>query len=492
MAAHSIVAKLWMAVMLASAWLVVAPLAARPVRAGDSARRLAARVPSEVATAGETPREAILRQRQLRDRLASELPPAAVTARVRVQLEPDERRELNEMNATTRRLRVGAVKPVGIRVAFRDVDVARLSRVPRGAAGGTLRATDDGGFIWAVAVESEEAAGLRVHITELNLPAAAALYFFSASGDAFGPYTAREAEGGGEIWSNTIMDNVAFLVLRHDGPNGAADLAKTSFVLANVGHIGPRFLAQLAPAPESFCENHAACVENAACHEQTPADAAKSAVALMQWVSGAFLYSCSGGLVADSDPGSQIPYFLSANHCVSGQSEAESLECFFQYQADCGVTMCPSKTGFPRTLGATVRRTNPNCDYTLLQLHQSPPAGSVFLGWNSEPVAFTEGAELYRISHPLASPQAFSVHRVDTSAATCTGWPRGPWIYSRDTVGATQGGSSGSPVVNGAGEVVGQFSGACGFNVGDGMTAAACRHGSAGPSAEPAPRLAMR
>ncbi|HEY5680690.1 MAG TPA: PKD domain-containing protein, partial [Pseudomonadales bacterium] len=49
------------------------------------------------------------------------------------------------------------------------------------------------------------------------------------------------------------------------------------------------------------------------------------------------------------------------------------------------------------------------------------------------------------------------------SRPTCRSWPRGPWIYSSDTFGATEGGSSGSPVVNEAGQVVGQLSGACGY-----------------------------
>jgi hypothetical protein len=56
---------------------------------------------------------------------------------------------------------------------------------------------------------------------------------------------------------------------------------------------------------------------------------------------------------------------------------------------------------------------------------------------------------------------------VDTSKVTCRSWPRGKWIYSRDVLGATEGGSSGSSVVNGAGQFVGQLSGACGYNVND-------------------------
>jgi PKD repeat protein len=89
------------------------------------------------------------------------------------------------------------------------------------------------------------------------------------------------------------------------------------------------------------------------------------------------------------------------------------------------------------------------------------------LGWTSQAVAASDGGMLYRISHPAGAPQAYSEHRVDTSAPTCRGWPRGPWIYSRDVVGATQGGSSGSPVVNASGQVVGQLTGGCGYNVND-------------------------
>ena len=56
---------------------------------------------------------------------------------------------------------------------------------------------------------------------------------------------------------------------------------------------------------------------------------------------------------------------------------------------------------------------------------------------------------------------------VDTSKPTCQTLSRGNFIYSRDTLGGTEGGSSGSPVVNGSSQIVGQLYGACGFNVND-------------------------
>jgi lysyl endopeptidase len=79
-------------------------------------------------------------------------------------------------------------------------------------------------------------------------------------------------------------------------------------------------------------------------------------------------------------------------------------------------------------------------------------------------VAFNNGTPLYRISHPKGAPQAFSRHSVDTAAGTCQGLPRGNFIYSRDTLGGTEGGSSGSVVMNSQAQVVGQLLGSCGFD----------------------------
>ena len=149
------------------------------------------------------------------------------------------------------------------------------------------------------------------------------------------------------------------------------------------------------------------------------------------------------------------------------RNEASSLETYFDHTAPCGTTSCDYGWADGRaTPGATLLSSNRTSDYTLLQL-DAIPAGRSFLGWDPTPVANSNGASLYRISHPAGAPQAYSEHAVTTSAGTCTSWPRGPWIYSRDTLGATEGGSSGSPVLDASGQVVGQLSGACGTNLND-------------------------
>jgi hypothetical protein len=103
----------------------------------------------------------------------------------------------------------------------------------------------------------------------------------------------------------------------------------------------------------------------------------------------------------------------------------------------------------------------------LLQLTQPPPDGAVFLGWSNEPVAMSNDSLLYRLSHPKGAPQAFSGHRVDTTAPVCLGLSRGEFIYSRDTIGAIEAGSSGSPLMTADAQVVGQLFGSCGMNIWD-------------------------
>jgi len=106
-------------------------------------------------------------------------------------------------------------------------------------------------------------------------------------------------------------------------------------------------------------------------------------------------------------------------------------------------------------------------DFTLLELNQAPPAGSVFMGWNSAEIATTSDAGLHRVSHPSGAPQAYTTHVTDPSFQTCGGLPIPQFIYSLDTFGSTEGGSSGSLVANDAGEVVGQLYGGCGTNLDD-------------------------
>jgi hypothetical protein len=388
--------------------------------------------------------------------------PASV---IRVNVTEEDLAEMDsyecENCAHSQKLRVGLVKTVGAKFSFFSLD--------------SLTRTADGGFVWTGAIESPGATALRLHFTNFNLPDNAALYMYGMNGDTFGPYVGRGHTNSGEFWTHTIMGPLAYVQVRHFGPVSEQELRSISFNIESAGYLSEKFLIPFyqpkAPEAEGLsdamvhCPDNEDCVEDASCYSGGPVSDAKKAVAAMEWVSGAWIYMCSGGLIADSDPGTQIPYFLTANHCISKARAAANLECYFTYAtASCHAT-CEPIEGFPRTLGATIKDTGRNGDHTLLQLDENPPAGSVFMGWTTMPVAHANGTHLFRISHPSGAPQAYSEHVVDDSYVECGGLDIGEFIYSQDIVGATEGGSSGSPVMTMDGLIVGQLYGACGYTL---------------------------
>lgn len=365
----------------------------------------------------------------------------------------------------TFKVRIGLVKSAGVDFDFK----ALISK-------GAVRKAPDGGFTWTAAVESPTAAALRVHFADFALPGNAELYVYGMNGEAFGPYTGRGPGGEGDFWSHTVTGPVTYVQLRCFGPPSEGELQSMGFSITEAGYLGEKFrlpfFQQKEIVPEGIetmmdlCSENADCVEDASCYSGGAIDSAKYAVAHMEWIAGAWIYYCSGGLLADTDGATQIPYFLTANHCLSKAKDAKNLECFWQYwTASCGGACYDPVGVVPRTLGSDVVSANRSSDYSLLRLRETPPAGSVFLGWTTADAAYNDGLVLFRISYPHGSPQAYSEHEVDVNAGVCSSWPRGGWIYSRDTVGATEGGSSGSPVMNLSGQVVGQLSGACGTNV---------------------------
>jgi V8-like Glu-specific endopeptidase len=364
--------------------------------------------------------------------------------------------------AGERRKRVGTVEELGAEVSLRGLRGRQLSPSPRRAGNGSIRSTADG-FAWTSSVVSAGATGLRLHFTGFFLPRETELYLYNEAGDIRGPYTHRGLHGDGSFWSHTLAGEKVRLQVIYRGTDIDRVLRATRFVISNVGHLTPNFPA--LPNPQAAtCGYNAACIEDAATATIPAAIvAARDAVAMILFSQGPWQYVCTGGLIA-TVPASNTPYFMTARHCVANKKVASSVETFFNYAID-GEGSCSSLPVASATNGATIQKTSGDQDFTLLKLNQSAPGGAHFLPTNDAPIAFLNGTEGYRISHPSGAPQSFSKHLVETSLVSCGGLPQGDYIYWKDTFGAIEGGSSGSPVLNSAGEFVGQLYGVCGYDI---------------------------
>jgi len=418
------------------------------------AQRRTIRVESEVAVGGLTVAEQASRSLHLHEELMTIIPPGVANAQLRIEINQKDRDDLAVTPPSgTAPLRVGVVKSVpgtvgkAVRQAFNI---------------GVVEQNWDGSFVWTMTVTSPGAQAIRVHFTDFSLPDKTEMYFLGPNGQAHGPYVGKGRNNNGDFWTRSIVSDTCTLVLHYTGDTLDIDQPKMSFTISDVGHIrGRPPLSQEKSDDRWPCSDNAPCLVDVNCVDTGPVSPAEDAVAKMEWIEMPWIYTCSGGLLADTDPGTQIPYFLTANHCLS--SSNTTLETFFNYTTDACNGGCPDSLS-ASTIGATVVATGSDGDFTLLTLDQAPPADAVFLGWNNAPVAFNNGANLYRISNPNFGPQVYSQHDVEAYSPTCTCWPRGERIYSVDQTGATMGGSSGSPVLNNVSEVVGQLSGCCGYN----------------------------
>ena len=409
------------------------------------------RTSSEPAIGGLMPEEYLDQQLLLHEWLMTELPDGALEVPIRVPMTGQDRRAIaNDTRPLPRPRRVGIVKRVG-----RTVKVWRggpVAKTPARLTEGIIRGTDDGGFVWALALESENASALRVHLSKVLLPDSADVYFFSLDGQAHGPY-----RGSDDFWTNSLMGTQGILLVRQFGPPAAGTRAM-SISVSSVANMSEQFIVT---AQATLCGKNHPCIENAEAHSGTPVDDLKAATAYMEWIQGAWVYSCSGGLIADSESQNQIPYFLTANHCIKSNAAARNLELYWNYTTSNGSCDGPAA---PMTMGAKVKATGVQGDFTLLELNDPPPDGSMFMGINSKPIANTNGVSLHRVHHPKGAPQSYTTHVINKDFGACAGLPIGQFIYSVDTLGSTEGGSSGSLVTNSEGEVVGQLYGGCGTN----------------------------
>jgi len=426
-----------------------------------TAGRAYVEVPSGVVVGGMTAEEHIQRQIDQTGRLMKDLPSASQLKQVRVNFGRDEIDAVDQTDKSSTPLKIGLVKAMTPALEVSGLD--RGAAGPRqGTADEALR-TRDGGYVWAASVSSDQAGAIRLHIEKLSLPKGGELYVYSRGGESYGPYKGTGVDDSGEFWTPAVFGRETIVQVRL---SGAASLHEVSFRIAEIGIITEKNVGGLIPAPEApgFCGNPT-CIVDASCY--AAANSIRDAYAKEEWIAGAFIYTCTGAVLNDSNP-SSANYLLTANHCYSKNSNAKNVDFYWRFRTSSCNGSCPSNSGWPyKTHGASVAATNRRGDFTLVSLTQALPAGTVRLGFTNAPVANTNGVALHRVSNPNFGPQVYNEQTVNTSAPTCSGWPRGERIYSHDTLGGTDGGSSGSPVVNASDQVVGQLSGACGTNVND-------------------------
>jgi len=358
-----------------------------------------------------------------------------------------------------------------IPIDFRGVRLDNLDVIGRTESFGLMRLVDDGRLVWTSAVHSDYAGALRMRFADVELAESMEMYVYTREQEVYGPYTYRDINESGDIWTNIISGELSFIELRTAGPGTQADLDATAFRLVDVAHLSDDLLEQAAQAAFAKKASYTSPVSSECYDSKTWSiiDYVNKGIGFMAFKKNKKWTYCSGGLLNTIND-DETPYFLTANHCLNTKAQAESVITIWRFNTACNGTSYRAhswqeiwKLKLPRSVGAKLLKTGTDTDFTFIKLSQKPPAGSWFLGWDARTdYSAVNDTKTYRLSHPAYKPMSFSSHSVIKPGVVGSGRPVGKYIYSSNVIGLTQGGSSGSPLMLVTGHVIGQlYGGVC-------------------------------
>ena len=297
-------------------------------------------------------------------------------------------------------------------------DVAATASASATAALLQWHATAQGTQVAALRFVSPGAYGVRLGVWVQALPAGAVLRSYGAGGAATQISAAqlqamaqRNAEGGASDaeahtwWSPDFAAPETTLEI--EIPAGT-DPAAVRIAVPRLSHytIDAAHWESAAATTTKAAGDAGACNRDAIC---TPEYLDQSrAVARMSFTrSNGKSYWCTGTLMNDAR-NSGTPHFLTANHCISTQSEASSLVTDWFYRASACGTPTTDPAARRLTGGATLLSANANTDVSFLRLNDAPPAGAVYAGsYFGTPAA--AGTPLVAVHHPAGDRQKISL-----------------------------------------------------------------------------------
>ena len=322
---------------------------------------------------------------------------------------------------------------------------------------------ENGDRIWRMSYKSEGAYTLNFVFDRFKLPIGAKLYVYSDDKtDLLRPFTHHNNNAEEVLGTWTVNGNKAWLEY-YEPANATGDLKLTLGSVVH-GYRTAESFQQKALGDSGDCNHDVDC-------DITPAGADPFGVnALKENVktsAGMLLTGntsfCSGALVNNTN-NDGTPYFLTANHCGGGEGTWSFRFNWRSPNPSCGTTANSSNGSFDQTVsGAILRASSSESDMELVEITDptffNTNNNLVWAGWNRSTTATP--ALNFGVHHPSGDIQ--KVCRDDQGATRQTtdfnGNPTAQmWRIADWDLGVTEGGSSGSPLFNEAGKVIGMLS----------------------------------
>lgn len=314
---------------------------------------------------------------------------------------------------------------------------------------GTWETLPNGDKIWRLRIFSNGATTLNFIFDDFYLPDGTKFYIYNAAKtEIIGAFTSRNNNEDGGFATGLVRGETC--VFEYYQPAGTMGIPHIG--LSNVIHGYKNAFTHLGIGNDYG--GSGSCNINVNCPEGANFQNQKRSVAVILTAGNSRI--CTGSMV-NNVRGDLKPYFLTANHCISGQTTSTWI-IMFNYEAP----TCVNQDGpLNYTLqGSQLKANNAASDFALLLLNTQPPDTFRlhWAGWSAVDVASPFGTAIHHPDCDIKKISFSSIPFVSTDYNYGSGLPNSHWHVTW-SAGVTEPGSSGSPIYDNNKRVVGQLHG---------------------------------
>ncbi len=306
---------------------------------------------------------------------------------------------------------------------------------------------EDGSRIWRLKISSKGALSINLTFNKYKLPKGAQLFIYSADKTKIiGAFTDYNNQEDG-YFATTLIKGES-VVIEYYEPRNVEFPGELNLWRITHGYRGFQEF-------EKAFGSSGSCNVNAACPQGDPYRDQIRSVAHI--ILGGSL--CTGALINNTN-NNETPLFLSANHCYSNPG---TVVFWFNWQSET-CSNPGSSPAYNSMSGATDKAKLEASDFWLMELNQTPPEeyNVYYSGWNRTTASSISGT-VFCAHHPGGDIKKISWSTSGVSASASGGSPGSGtdhWRVASWSDGTTtEGGSSGSPLFDPNGRIIGQLHG---------------------------------
>lgn len=314
--------------------------------------------------------------------------------------------------------------------------------------------------VWRVGLRSKNAYSLNILFTKFRLPEGAKVFVYNTDQtEILGSYTHQNNTDLNLLPVQPI--NSDEIIVEYQEPENAEFTGEIEIGEVNHDFMGI-FRATEPRDPEQDCHPNLVCY---------PEDIEQGSGVLALIINGKTY--CTGSLVNNTNEDG-TPYLLTATHCINGDYDpvfiknskydviAGTIVAFFNYKSPSCSTNIRGPVQMSLASADSVLISERH-DISLLKFKNVPPKEyqPIYLGWNANT---SPTAPFHGIHSPNGGVLKVAVDEDALGIATFSGAkynmePNAHWAVKAWEVGATEGGSSGSPLLDKDKRIVGTLTG---------------------------------